>query len=267
MTRTASKPKRRGLSKKTRFEVFKRDAFTCQYCGKKSPEVILHVDHINPVSKGGDNDLMNLITSCQSCNSGKSDITLSDDTAVQKQRAMLDELSERREQLKMMLQWRDGLKQLDSEAVGQAQLAWESHLPGWSLNDSGKKQLQTLLKKVPLVHVLDAIDTSAERYLRYESDGSLVADSIHFAWKKVPGIAKALNMPEDGRNLLYIRGICRNRFSYCNDVKCLVILKEAREAGVDVDVLTAIAKDARNWTEWQAEMRGAIEDTGVEARF
>lgn len=29
---------RKQLSKKLRFEVFKRDSFTCQYCGKKSPE-------------------------------------------------------------------------------------------------------------------------------------------------------------------------------------------------------------------------------------
>lgn len=267
MTTGARKPKRKGLSKKVRFEVFKRDSFTCQYCGEKAPEVILNVDHINPVSKGGDNDMMNLITSCESCNSGKRDTPLSDSTAVQKQRAMLDELSERREQLEMMLQWRDGLKRLDEDAVDEAHLAWESHLPGWSLNDSGRKQLQTLLKRVPLIHVLDAIDTAADKYLKYEDDGSLVSESVHIAWTKIPSIAKALNMPEDGRKLLYIRGICRNRFSYCNDIKCLVILKEAHAAGVDTDVLTSIAKEARNWTEWQAEMRGVIEDAGVEARF
>ena len=43
--------KRRGLSLKKRFEFFKRDKFTCQYCGKNAPDVILQVDHIEPVSK------------------------------------------------------------------------------------------------------------------------------------------------------------------------------------------------------------------------
>ena len=43
----------------------------CQYCGAHPPEVILHVDHINPVANGGDNHQDNLITSCQSCNLGK----------------------------------------------------------------------------------------------------------------------------------------------------------------------------------------------------
>ena len=65
--------KRKGISKSTRFEVFKRDSFTCQYCGKSAPDVVLEVDHINPVSKGGDNDISNLITACFDCNRGKKD--------------------------------------------------------------------------------------------------------------------------------------------------------------------------------------------------
>lgn len=58
------KKKRRSLSKKKRFEVFKRDSFTCQYCGAKAPDVVLQCDHIKPVSKGGTDDILNLITSC-----------------------------------------------------------------------------------------------------------------------------------------------------------------------------------------------------------
>jgi 5-methylcytosine-specific restriction endonuclease McrA len=70
--------KRKNLSNRTRFEVFKRDEFVCQYCGRKPPQVILQVDHIIPVSKGGDNEIINLITSCFDCNSGKSDIEIDD---------------------------------------------------------------------------------------------------------------------------------------------------------------------------------------------
>ncbi len=63
--------KRKALSKKTRFEVFKRDRFTCQYCGAHPPGVLLHVDHIVAVAAGGQNDLDNLITACEPCNLGK----------------------------------------------------------------------------------------------------------------------------------------------------------------------------------------------------
>lgn len=48
--------KRKSISKKLRFEVFKRDSFTCQYCGKMAPDVVLEVDHINPVASGGENN-------------------------------------------------------------------------------------------------------------------------------------------------------------------------------------------------------------------
>ena len=63
--------KRKVLSKKVRFEIFKRDVFTCQYCGSKPPSVVLEVDHIIPVASGGDNDEDNLVTSCFDCNRGK----------------------------------------------------------------------------------------------------------------------------------------------------------------------------------------------------
>lgn len=68
--------KRMAISKRTRFEVFKRDGFTCAYCGAHPPDVLLHCDHINPVAGGGDNDIDNLITACQACNLGKSHVPL-----------------------------------------------------------------------------------------------------------------------------------------------------------------------------------------------
>jgi len=60
------------ISKKLRFEVFKRDGFTCQYCGRTPPEAILEVDHFKPKSKKGKDDINNLVTSCFDCNRGKS---------------------------------------------------------------------------------------------------------------------------------------------------------------------------------------------------
>lgn len=62
---------RKSISKGKRFDIFRRDGFTCQYCGKQPPDVVLEVDHIRPVSKGGDNDDMNLVTACYDCNRGK----------------------------------------------------------------------------------------------------------------------------------------------------------------------------------------------------
>lgn len=62
---------RQQVSTKTRVDVFKRDGFTCQYCGAHPPGVLLHVDHIVPVAGGGGNEIDNLITACAPCNLGK----------------------------------------------------------------------------------------------------------------------------------------------------------------------------------------------------
>jgi hypothetical protein len=69
---------RTAISKRLRFEVFKRDSFRCQYCGATPSEtVLLEVDHIHPVAEGGTNDIDNLVTACQACNRGKSAVLLS----------------------------------------------------------------------------------------------------------------------------------------------------------------------------------------------
>lgn len=59
------------IGKSLRFGIFARDSFTCQYCGQQPPATVLEVDHIHPVSKGGDDDPLNLITACFDCNRGK----------------------------------------------------------------------------------------------------------------------------------------------------------------------------------------------------
>lgn len=66
-----------GAYLKLRFEVFRRDDFTCQYCGRTIKDKIkLHIDHIVPKSKGGNLSMGNLITACFDCNEGKKDILL-----------------------------------------------------------------------------------------------------------------------------------------------------------------------------------------------
>lgn len=58
-----------------RWQVFQRDGWRCVSCGVKATDndtVILHVDHINPRSKGGKNELENYQTLCDKCNIGKS---------------------------------------------------------------------------------------------------------------------------------------------------------------------------------------------------
>lgn len=89
--------KRKPISKKMRFEIFKRDGFKCQYCGAHPPGVLLHVDHIHPVAEGGSNEEENLITSCQECNIGKGANLLS--SAPQSLAEKAEQVAEREAQL------------------------------------------------------------------------------------------------------------------------------------------------------------------------
>jgi hypothetical protein len=69
--RSAQAGARKPLSKRVRFEVFKRDGFRCRYCGATPDQRLLQVDHIVAVANGGTNAMLNLATSCQPCNAGK----------------------------------------------------------------------------------------------------------------------------------------------------------------------------------------------------
>lgn len=58
------------VSKRTRFEVLRRDNYTCRYC--RSTDNELTVDHVMPVSLGGGDEPSNLVAACRDCNAGKS---------------------------------------------------------------------------------------------------------------------------------------------------------------------------------------------------
>ena len=52
----------------TRFNVFLRDNFTCQYCHKKYPVKQLTFDHLIPKSRNGKTKWNNVVSACTSCN-------------------------------------------------------------------------------------------------------------------------------------------------------------------------------------------------------
>lgn len=64
--------KRTPVPGRLRFEVLRRDNYTCRYCGASAPDVPLTVDHVIPVALGGGDEPSNLVTACQDCNAGKS---------------------------------------------------------------------------------------------------------------------------------------------------------------------------------------------------
>lgn len=63
------------VTKRARYEVFRRDGHRCTYCGTSAEDgANLTIDHVTPVSLGGTDDPANLVTACRDCNAGKSSV-------------------------------------------------------------------------------------------------------------------------------------------------------------------------------------------------
>jgi 5-methylcytosine-specific restriction endonuclease McrA len=233
---------REPLSKKIRFEVFKRDSFKCQYCGRSAPDVILNVDHIIPVAAGGTNDIMNLITSCFDCNSGKGARQLSDNTIIQKQYNELEKLNERREQLEMMIEWRKGLEGLQNTELEYFESVLSEKF-NRSLTEYGKKNVTALIKRYSLNELLTIID------IIYEKD---IKENIINTMEKWARVREAENNGKPYlKDIFYIRKILDNRFelSPYDKGKILKVLEDRILNDYNIDWLKECAQECTSL--WQ----------------
>lgn len=259
--------KRKSLSKKTRFEVFKRDSFKCQYCGSTSPDVILEVDHIKPASEGGGNDLINLITACFDCNRGKSDVMLDDDSVLERQRKQLEEINERRNQLEMMMEWGESLEEFEQEKIRIILNKWNEYTNS-SISETGENDVKKWIKKYDFNLILDSVKASANRYIEYDKSGEVIQNSLEKTFDMVPRIIRNIMRDKEEpymKDLYYIRGILRNRLYYYNHSETIKYLKLAHlEAGYSIESLTDFAKNVRNWTNFESEMLRVLHEEGID---
>lgn len=93
------------VSKRLRYEIFRRDNYTCRYCGASAPDVQLTVDHVIPEALGGRDAPSNLVTACADCNSGK--------TSIAPDAAVVDEVDRRAEE------WASAMQQAATERAAQ----------------------------------------------------------------------------------------------------------------------------------------------------
>ncbi|WP_349421236.1 HNH endonuclease [Staphylococcus felis] len=242
---------RKSLSNKTRFEIFKRDNFTCQYCGKSAPEVVLNVDHIEPVSKGGTNDLFNLITSCFECNNGKSDKKLDDKSQLKKQHNELILLNERKKQIEQMMEWKKELKSFEKtqaeilkEYIEDAMLT--------QITDKGLKNINIWLKKYSFEELINATDKAIERYIDKPNEVIFTKIERIAYYTKNP-------VPEYVKHSRYVIGILRNRGLYFNDNVVRELVKSWIDEGLEIEDLMLHAKISKNWTEFKTNIIEVLE--------
>lgn len=173
------------VSKKKRFDVFKRDGFTCQYCGRKPPEVVLQADHIDPVALGGGDEIENLLTACVDCNQGKKHFPLDQVPAPLADRAA--ELAERELQIKEYRKFLRSVKKRKQSEVDEVAAHFTKLFPGSCLTERFKE-----------VSIKKFLETFAVEELN---------DNLTLAYRN---IAKK-RAPDPEATIKYFCGICWNK--------------------------------------------------------
>lgn len=178
----ASSPKRKPLSKKLRFDVFKRDGFICQYCGAHPPAVILHVDHINPVARGGINRIDNLITSCEPCNLGKGARPL---TAVP--RSLAEKAVEAAEREEQILGYQKIIEAARERVEGEAWRVAEAFV-GETLKEYSSARMRSIRMFIQRIGVHEVLDAAEKAATRWGNDSEVAFRYFcGICWKKVRG--------------------------------------------------------------------------------
>lgn len=177
------KNKRVSISKKLRFEVFKRDLFVCQYCGALPPSVVLEIDHINPVVRGGRNGIDNLITACFSCNRGKGKLELTSipQSTEEKAKILKEKLAQYNSFLKLQNEMESNIQnQIDSFAI-----FYTSLYEGYELSESF---LQSSVKKFILAIGLSEVKSAmATASSRVRNDRYAIKYFCGICWNKIKG--------------------------------------------------------------------------------
>lgn len=175
--------KRKPISKRIRFEIFKRDLFTCQYCGNTPPSVILECDHINPVSKGGTNDEHNLITSCFNCNRGKSNVELiiAPKTISEKYKILQEKDLQFVEYQKLVRKFNNRINKLIEKIVK----IYSNSFPGYTTTEHFKQgSIKKFILNLEFNEVEEAMYTSCGKF---NADDSLKY-FCGICWNKIKGV-------------------------------------------------------------------------------
>lgn len=225
--------KRKAISKRVRFEVLKRDAFTCQYCGKMPPDTVLHIDHIKPVSKGGNNGILNLVTSCVDCNLGKSNIELSDDSAVKKQQSQLAEMAEKKSQIELMVEWRESLIDAEELLVDSVERLIDRYLADQDkvVSDSGKIVIRKAVKKHGYQKVMDSVERAYVNKTEFSMN-----------WPKAIEFAGTSTKC----NIHYIKGVLKNKVNNLNERKFYAETKDIELTKDNYNFMFDAAKESHS---------------------
>lgn len=160
------------ISKRTRFEVMRRDGNRCIYCGATAKETQLTIDHVIPIALGGTDDLTNLVTACTPCNSGKTSVNADEEFVAR----VDDDTARWRRAMAVAARIRRDESDTRAEELAQLEIAWhkwtykadESPIPlpeDWTIGAEGM-----LVAGLPIEEMLRLIPVAMRANLRTNMD-------------------------------------------------------------------------------------------------
>lgn len=169
------------ITKKIRFEIFKRDGFKCAYCGKEPPGIVLEVDHIEAKSNGGTDDFENLITSCFDCNRGKRNIPLSKiPLQISENIKLLQKKEEQLKEYKKFLKKIEKRINIDIEKISKI---YEDQYQNWTLTDSFKTSIKHFLKFLTVNEIIESLLISINKFPNNKDD--VIKYFCGICWNKI----------------------------------------------------------------------------------
>lgn len=171
---------RQSISKKLRFDVFKRDGFVCAYCGDHPPSALMEIDHVIPVVEGGANDIDNLVTACFACNRGKGGVPLTaiPPTVVEKAAEALEREAQVRAYYEILQQRKD---RKDEELWSIADVFMD-RFGDSSIQRSRLASIRMFQDRLDYFEVLEAMEIAVDR--KY-SKGAAFSYFCGICWRKI----------------------------------------------------------------------------------
>lgn len=155
---------RKPIKSGKRFDIFRRDSFTCLYCGRRPPDAILQVDHVIPVANGGNEEDTNLVTSCRDCNLGKAAKSL--DEAPASLISSLESQVEQQEQLKAMNAFLIRVRNKRQKMAAEMGTYWCEQIQSGCNLTFGRSRLRSMclfLEKLQIDVIYSAMDLAIYR--------------------------------------------------------------------------------------------------------
>jgi len=208
-----------------------------------APDVVLEVDHINPVKNGGDNNILNLVTSCMDCNRGKGARKLSEHDEIKKQQEQLRILNEKREQLAWMIEWKKELSHFEDEQIAAVENLFFS-VTGDGFSPREKDAIRRELKKYGFDEVYQAAEISLNQY--YDEDD---VDSWSKAIAYVGRICHTRAEQKENpllKDVNYLVKAAKNKFGYVDERKFRWYLNKYMTDD-DIEEIKCLIWQSRSW--------------------